>query len=217
MSIAVICPCGKRLKVKNEFAGKQVTCPACRHAVTVPEGDDGTGSGPAIDAQNRQQQGVRTHRKRARKPVLVGSLVLVALAAALVAGYFLFLRNRSNKPNETDPSSAQQADIILAGPTGCLDVANFRQITGWAWDPMQPDKPLDVNLFDNDNLLITVPADQFRQDLFDQKKGNGKHRFMYPMPPKLMDGKEHVIRAKIAGTNIELRDSPKRATLKPRQ
>src|SRR5438128_2646161 len=35
MSIVVRCSCGKNLKVKDEFGGKQVTCPACRHAVAV--------------------------------------------------------------------------------------------------------------------------------------------------------------------------------------
>lgn len=218
MSIVVICPCGKKLMVNDAFAGMQVACPACRHDVTVPEGNDRTGSGPAIDADNREQQGVRTHRKRARKPVLVGSLVLAALVAALVAAYFLFLRNdHSNKPAGTDPSSGQRADKPSASSMGYLNVVDSGHITGWAWDPIQPDNALNVNLFDNDKLLITVPADQFRQDLFDKKIGNGKHRFLYSIPAKMRDGKEHVIRAKIVGTEIELKNSPKTAIFKPRQ
>jgi len=32
------CPrCGKRLKIKEEFAGRQVTCPSCNHRIQVPD------------------------------------------------------------------------------------------------------------------------------------------------------------------------------------
>ena len=68
MSIIVICPCGKKLMVNNAFAGMEVTCPACRQAVTVPEGDDRTGSAPAMDAENRQQQGERDSDKDPQFP-----------------------------------------------------------------------------------------------------------------------------------------------------
>ena len=98
MSITITCACGKKLKVNNEFAGKQITCPACRHAVPVPEGGDDTGSASAIDADSPEHQGVKTRRKRAYQPVLVASLVLAAFAAGLGAGYFLFRGDdRSNK------------------------------------------------------------------------------------------------------------------------
>jgi hypothetical protein len=89
-----------------------------------------------------------------------------------------------------------------------------RHITGWAWDPAQPDTPVRVDIYDNGSLLITLPADQFRQDL--AKFGNGKHRFLYSIPPKMRDGKEHLIAAKISGTKIELKNSPKSVTLQPK-
>src|SRR5262245_24816122 len=212
MSIVVRCPCGKNLKVKAELAGKQVTCPACRHAVAVPKGDDRTGSAPAMAADNSQQQGAGTPRKWARKPVLVGSLVLAALASALVAGYFLYVRK-----DRAGPGPEQGGEKPSASSIGYLNVVDSGHITGWAWDPMQPDKPVNVTLFDNDKFLITVRADLFRQDLLEKKKGNGKHRFLYSLPPKMRDGKEHVIRAKIAGTEIELNNSPMTAVLMPRQ
>jgi hypothetical protein len=35
--IRFVCECGKQLQVRDEHAGKRVTCPACQRQVTVPE------------------------------------------------------------------------------------------------------------------------------------------------------------------------------------
>jgi hypothetical protein len=36
MPIPLKCPCGKKLQVKDELAGRRVKCPACAAAITVP-------------------------------------------------------------------------------------------------------------------------------------------------------------------------------------
>ena len=36
MPITVSCPCGKKLRVADEHAGKRVKCPACQAVSTVP-------------------------------------------------------------------------------------------------------------------------------------------------------------------------------------
>jgi hypothetical protein len=92
---------------------------------------------------------------------------------------------------------------------GSLDLATEEVIAGWAWDTTKPDTPIKVDLFDGDKKLDTVLADQFREDLVPEKKGNGKHGFNYTTPDSLKDGKSHTIRAKVNGTNIELSGSPK--------
>jgi hypothetical protein len=40
MPIAIMCECGKSIRVKDEFAGKKVRCPACKAVVRVPAVDD---------------------------------------------------------------------------------------------------------------------------------------------------------------------------------
>lgn len=35
--IPIICECGKNLKVKPEYAGKKVRCPACKIVLKVPD------------------------------------------------------------------------------------------------------------------------------------------------------------------------------------
>jgi hypothetical protein len=65
-----------------------------------------------------------------------------------------------------------------------------------------------VDIYDGDTLLVTIAADEFRQDLADARIGDGKHAFDYTTPDGLKDGKQHVIRVKVAGTDIELPGSP---------
>ena len=84
-----------------------------------------------------------------------------------------------------------------------------KRIEGWAWDPRQPETPIDVDLYDGKTLLAKVTADRFRQDLVRNKKGDGKHGFVFKTPDALKDGKTHQIHAKIAGRGIELNKSPK--------
>jgi hypothetical protein len=36
MALIVVCPCGKKLKVRDELAGKKVKCPGCGQSVTAP-------------------------------------------------------------------------------------------------------------------------------------------------------------------------------------
>jgi hypothetical protein len=99
---------------------------------------------------------------------------------------------------------------------GHFEAVNAESISGWAWDPQKPDVPVDVNIYDGDRLLVTVPANEFRQDLLNAKKGNGKHRFRCTTPVSLSDGQSHTIHARIAPTDTELLNSPKVIQLNPK-
>jgi hypothetical protein len=102
----------------------------------------------------------------------------------------------------------------LSNDPGHLDTIDQQEITGWAWDPSQPDTPVEVDIYDGDTKLTTVTADGFREDLKALGAGNGKHGFAIRTPDSLKDGKQHTVRAKITKTNTELIDSPKKVTLK---
>jgi hypothetical protein len=105
----------------------------------------------------------------------------------------------------TEPASAAGEGEFV----GSLDVVTGEQIAGWAWNPTQPDTPIKVDILDGDKNLTTVLADQPRDDLLKEKKGNGKHGFSIATPASLKDGKPHTIRAKVQGTSHELAESPK--------
>lgn len=111
--------------------------------------------------------------------------------------------NLKNTPKEITYRSVAAIYQGAHGRSDCMG------IYGWAWDSMRPDKPVNVDIYDGDTLLATVTADQFHQSLLDAGKGNGKHIFFYALPARLKDGQPHIMRVKIAGTSIELKNTPK--------
>jgi hypothetical protein len=137
-----------------------------------------------------------------------GLALLLAATAASLPG--------CQKGDATSPVAANaDRPKALASYGGSLDIADTTHITGWAWDKAQPDQPIQVDVYDGETLLATISADQFRQDLLDKKFGNGKHRFLLPLPPALKDGTEHTIHVKYAGTSSDLPQSPKKLTSAP--
>jgi len=106
-------------------------------------------------------------------------------------------------------SPAQPAKATATPYEGTLDQADRTSIRGWAWDKRQPDSPINVDIYDGENLLATVEAKVLRRGLLSKGKGNGQHGFRYATPDHLKDSKPHTIRVKVTGTDFELRNSPK--------
>jgi hypothetical protein len=139
---------------------------------------------------------------------------------ALLLSLSLFLLLSCGKEDKKDTGKAPADDGSKAekkntdkppeGLEGTLDGFDADSVSGWAWDPKKPETPIKVDLYDDDKKFATVPADEFRKDLLEAKKGNGKHGFLYALPKSLKDGKEHTIRAKFEGTDKELDESPKK-------
>ncbi len=100
---------------------------------------------------------------------------------------------------------------VTCGKEGVHENADCSLITGWAWDPNQPNTPINVDVYlDNDTFRsILAPANQFRQDLVDAGKGNGVHGFGFPTPDFLKDGQPHSIRVKFTDTTIDLATTPR--------
>lgn len=135
---------------------------------------------------------------------------------ALLPVVFTLLSACSNNPQpdtaNTPPSAPPPTAAAPATYEGYHDITNCIGVMGWALDMSRPEEPIKVDIYDGDKLLATVSADQFRQDLLDHKKGNGKHSFIYPFPSQLKDGKPHVLRMKFAGTITDLKDTSKEIT-----
>jgi hypothetical protein len=99
-------------------------------------------------------------------------------------------------------SASSTPSQVSGGYEGYLERMSCDLLRGWAWDRSQPDRALMVDLYDGDRLLKTTVADQFRQDLLDARKGNGRHMFVEVPPPEIKDGKPHSIRAVAKGTSF---------------
>jgi len=67
---------------------------------------------------------------------------------------------------------------------------------------------LHLDIYDGNTLFSTVKAGEFRQNLFQAGKGNGKHAFNFAVPSCLKDGKPHLIRVKVQGTDFDLGSTP---------
>jgi len=80
-----------------------------------------------------------------------------------------------------------------------LDIVNSERIHGWAWDANDPDRAVKLLIYDGNDMIAAIVADDLRKDLVDAGKGNGKHAFDLPFPDELCDGREHLIHAQVTG------------------
>jgi hypothetical protein len=205
MPIKVVCSCGNMILVKGGLQGRRVKCPACGAGMVVPMDSQQEQSLEGVEEYSPPQEAAMP---RSRKPLVYGSIIVGALIVAVIA--YVLIVGSPFSGTERDKNGKKKEPPLANKSKGKVDVVDSRHVTGWAWDPERPNEPINVDIYDGDKLLATVPADQFRQDL--SKLGNGKHRFLFPIPAELKDGQEHVIRVKITGTDIELKNSPKTAT-----
>lgn len=115
----------------------------------------------------------------------------------------------SNNPQPQNSAPQTQSSDAIPVYEGFLDVANCDTIAGWAWNKVQPNSPVQVDIFDGETKLGTVTADTARPDLAKGNIGNGQHGFGYAVTAALRDGNAHTIHARVSGTTRELGTSPK--------
>ena len=104
---------------------------------------------------------------------------------------------------------------------GQLDGLEGATITGWAFDPANPDNPVVLDVLDGDGLIARVTANRFRGDLEAAGIGNGRHGFELRLTRGLSPATRHEIRLRRVSDGRELTGSPlvvephsDRATLK---
>jgi hypothetical protein len=137
------------------------------------------------------------------------------LAVGAVCLAMLWLSACSRRTEE-EPPEKKPSPKVGAMAMGVLDSDGaVEDIAGWAWDPVQPNTPIEVDIYADGKLHGTMLADHDRHDLISEGKGNGKHGFDYPFPESMRDGKPHRISVRIGGTDRELVRSPRSLTFKP--
>ncbi|RRA99169.1 putative Ig domain-containing protein [Larkinella rosea] len=102
-----------------------------------------------------------------------------------------------------------EASLVSGSFDGFINGADCSSFRGWAWDRNKGNTAVSVDILDGSRVIQTLLADQFRQDLADAGKGNGKHGFRFTIPDQLKDGNPHLLSARVAGSNFILKDSPK--------
>lgn len=107
-----------------------------------------------------------------------------------------------------DPDVWSDALSTTASYEGYFDGVRCSAVSGWAWDRIRPNTSINVDIRDGATLLTTVPANVYRQDLFDAGKGNGYHAFGYTPPASVRNGQWHSISVRYSGTATDLSLSP---------
>jgi len=84
-------------------------------------------------------------------------------------------------------------------PTGWVDVANCREMAGWAWDPKTPGAPIKVEVYDlgddgTETLLTQMIAARPRADLAPVLGDSGEHGFSFQTSSILHDDRAHILR-----------------------
>ncbi|MHB2166870.1 glycosyltransferase [Alsobacter sp. R-9] len=91
---------------------------------------------------------------------------------------------------------------------GYVESADFRVVSGWAYDPARPDAAVEVEVLDGDRPLLRALADELRGDLQAAGLGNGCHGFRVRLPDGLLPASRHVLRIRYAGTDVDVPGSP---------
>lgn len=118
--------------------------------------------------------------------------------------------------NANSNASPAAAGNPLAGNSeGNHDLTNCEGVYGWAWDGTQPNSTVKVDIYDGETLLGTAEANLLRADLTKAGKGDGRHAFSFILPASIKDGRQHLIRVKITGTNVTL-GTPQSISCTPR-
>ncbi|MFN7931326.1 MAG: hypothetical protein U0Y68_26035 [Blastocatellia bacterium] len=77
---------------------------------------------------------------------------------------------------------------------GAIDVTDATRIAGWAYDPREPNTPLEVQLFVDDKFASERRADEPREDLVRAAAAqNPAHGFTFAVPPlQLLKGRHRI-------------------------
>jgi GT2 family glycosyltransferase/glycosyltransferase involved in cell wall biosynthesis len=92
---------------------------------------------------------------------------------------------------------------------GFVESADFKGVSGWAFDPARPDESVEIEVFDGDRFLLRARADEERRDLAAAGYGTGRHGFRVRLPDGLLPASRHLVRVRFAGTSLDVAGSPR--------
>jgi hypothetical protein len=100
------------------------------------------------------------------------------------------------------------ADVACGPLEGNLDGIDGARISGWAFDPTQPDVPVVLEILDGDGLIARVTADRHRSDLEAAGIRDGRFGFEVVLAQPLAPHVRHELRARRLEDGRALAGSP---------
>ncbi|MGK7919537.1 MAG: tetratricopeptide repeat protein, partial [Trichodesmium sp.] len=99
---------------------------------------------------------------------------------------------------------------------GCLDYATIDYVSGWARHKKDANKVVFLDIFVGNNLVGTLVANKYRQDLAEAFDTHGYHAFAQKIPPSLHSNGLVEVSVKITETGQQLKNSPKSLVVGPK-
>ncbi|NES76925.1 MULTISPECIES: tetratricopeptide repeat protein [unclassified Okeania] len=115
--------------------------------------------------------------------------------------------------------TGELGSLSLLGETefeGCLDYATIDYVSGWARNKKDPDKVVFLDIFVGNNLVGTLVANKYRQDLAEAFGTHGCHAFAQKIPPSLHSNGLVEVSVKITETGQQLKNSPQPLVVGPK-
>jgi GT2 family glycosyltransferase/glycosyltransferase involved in cell wall biosynthesis len=109
---------------------------------------------------------------------------------------------KNSGPRRTAEPQAKTA------PIGNLEGISHHEISGWVWDPEQPNLPVDVEILDGDETVLRLTADEFRSDLLEAGLGDGRHGFTVAALDAIFPLSRHRVRVRRTSDGLDLPGSP---------
>ena len=104
---------------------------------------------------------------------------------------------------------AKRKVIAPAPSEGWVDSIRDGRIYGWAWSTGEPELRLALDVFYDDELLDTVTADRFREDLKGNDIGDGRHAFVFDLPAELRSTRTADFTVCFHDTKVALEPGPR--------
>ncbi|MDR3471783.1 MAG: hypothetical protein P4M09_08860 [Devosia sp.] len=113
------------------------------------------------------------------------------------------------KPGTENLSSTESFTPLTSALDGAIDFCSSDIISGWVCDTSRPDQPITIDIYRDDNLLITsIPADQVRPDLKATFGSNTAHGFKLKLTDYIDDHNLNKLNIFVVGTYIHIPGSP---------
>lgn len=97
---------------------------------------------------------------------------------------------------------------VSNSPEGYVDGVDDNLVKGWAFDPNEPGRTVEVEVLVDGAVAGRHRANRFRADLHRAGKGDGHHGFEVLVPESAADGQRHTLVVRIAGSKRPLRGTP---------
>jgi glycosyltransferase involved in cell wall biosynthesis len=104
-----------------------------------------------------------------------------------------------------DPHLCATADCAISG---CVDEWSRDALSGWAWNPAQPEKAVTVEVRLDGHPLTKVLANRLRPDVQHAGFGTGRYGFSVDLPDIGSIMSPHKLQVRVMGADAQLRGSP---------